>query len=98
MTAKILTIQGTVEDLVKELSRLSGGASGDEDLLGLDRRPGEGGPAPEKPRARRSRILLTLRRDLVSMREKLLNGAGRKALLGELDYTIDQLDNMLAEM
>lgn len=82
----------------------------DEDLFGLDRKPDDkiarskpsgkyrwepstpgGKPADEA-------TLLTLRRDLTSLREKVLKGAGRRATLLELDYTIDQLDNVLAEM
>lgn len=42
--------------------------------------------------------LRTVRRDLMALREKLLAGAGRRALLREVDYTLDQLDNVLAEM
>ena len=43
-------------------------------------------------------ILLTLRRDLLAVRRRLLGGAGRKSVLFDLDYTIDQLDNALGEM
>jgi hypothetical protein len=79
-------------------------------MLGLDRRPDDkiarnrapgrykwepstpgGKPADEA-------TLLTLRRDLTSLREKVLKGVGRRAALRELDYTIDQLDNVLGEM
>lgn len=43
-------------------------------------------------------VLLTLRRDLLAARRRLLEGAGRRSVLLDLDYTIDQLDNALGEM
>lgn len=69
------------------------GQTGDKGLTGLERKPSErkGKPTPEA-------ALLTLRSDLVSMRGRLLKGAGRKSMLADLDYTIDQLDNALGEM
>jgi len=72
---------------------IGGTASQDRELLGLERKPSErkGKPTCEV-------ALLTLRSDLVSMRERLLKGAGRKSTLADLDYTIDQLDNVLGEM
>ena len=65
----------------------------DEGLLGLELKPHE-----RKGKATREATLLTLREDLASIWKKLLDGAGRTALLRDLDYTIDQLDNVLGEM
>lgn len=65
----------------------------DDGLLGLERKPSE-----RKGKPTREAALLTLRSDLVSMRARLLKGAGRRAMLADLDYTIDQLDNALGEM
>lgn len=84
-----------------------------EELLGLDRHKSTGEIARDKgsttpyrwepstlaaKRPADEATLLTLRRDLVSLREKMLKGVGRRVALLELDYTIDQLDNTLAEM
>jgi hypothetical protein len=79
---------------------------GKEELLGLERRPGEGGRRWDRRdrhnKAKRVRmdgsLACTVRRDLVALRKKLLDGAGRRDLLADVDYTIDQLDNLLAEM
>jgi len=82
----------------------------EEEMLGLDRRsddriarnkaPGKYKWEPSTPGGKPAdeATLLTLRRDLTSLREKVLKGAGRRAALRELDYTIDQLDNVLGEM
>lgn len=82
-----------------------------EDLVGLERKPREmrGGRrcscgCGHRREANRERtradeaVLLTVRRDLMEMRDKALRGADANTLLGEIDYTIDQLDNALAEM
>lgn len=99
-----------LELLGKEEPAGDKGKPSDEGLLGLDRRPDDRiarNKAPGKyrwePSAQGGKpadeaTLLTLRRDLTSLREKVLKGAGRRAMLLELDYTIDQLDNVLAEM
>ena len=83
----------------------------DDSLLGLDLKQREiarGCPEIErnaKPGTRYrwtsqadENALRTVRRDLMAFREKLLAGAGRRALLREVDYTLDQLENVLAEM
>lgn len=51
-----------------------------------------------KPRARRKTAdaVLTARNDLLEIREALLAGDGRKALR-RVDWTLDQIDNWLAE-
>ena len=85
------TSRRTSADTLDQL--LSSVGHGDEGLLGLERKPRE-----RKGKATREATLLTLRSDLASMRAKLIEGAGRKALLRDLDYTIDQLDNVLGEM
>lgn len=101
---------GKLLELLGEEPASNKSTPSDEDLFGLDRKPDDkiarskpsgkykwepstlgGKPADEA-------TLLTLRRDLTSLREKVLKGAGRRAMLLELDYTIDQLDNVLAEM
>lgn len=43
-------------------------------------------------------VLLTVRRDLVKARRRILKGEGRDVALCALDCTIDQLDSLLAEM
>ena len=88
------------------LERKPGEGGGKEELLGLERKPREGGRRWDRRdrcnKARRVRmdgsLACTVRRDLVAMRKKLLDGASRRDLLADVDYTIDQLDNLLAEM
>lgn len=82
----------TPEEVADQLFAAMAGKK-DGGLLGLERKPSErkGKTTPEA-------ALLTVRSDLVSMRERLLKGAGRRATLRDLDYTIDQLDNALGEM
>ena len=83
----------------------------DDSLLGLSLKQREiAGGYPEIERNARpgtryrwtnstdENALRTVRRDLTALREKLLAGAGRRALLREVDYTLDQLENVLAEM
>ena len=70
-----------------------------EDLAGLERKPSElASGLPDSHPVFREDILLTARRDLLSIRQAILRGASRTNLLREIDYTIDQLDNVLAEM
>lgn len=71
----------------------------EEDLVGLERKPRERASVlPGSHPVFREDILLTARRDLLSIRQAVLRGASRTNLLREIDYTIDQLDNVLAEM
>lgn len=98
-------IQASGSTLEEAMANLANAIKGPKDsgLLGLGRKPQEipaGRPAkPDRmnPRTREA-ILLTVRRDLTTIREKLLKGSSRKVVLGELDYTIDALDNALAEL
>ena len=91
----IVVARASGRSLEEVLGKLLGdaGQAGDKGLLGLERKPSE-----RKGKPMREAALLTLRSDLVSMRERLLKGAGRRATLADLDYTIDQLDNALGEM
>ena len=91
----IVVARASGRSLEEVLGKLLGdaGQAGDKGLTGLERKPGERKGKPTCEAA-----LLTLRSDLVSMRERLLKGAGRRAMLADLDYTIDQLDNALGEM
>lgn len=110
---KVIEIRAdSAEEAVEKLKELATGS----DLLGLDRKPGEGEVAvgvrtrtnggkyrwePStlggKPPADEA-TLLTVRRDLTALRERLLKGASRRAALRDVDYTIDQIDNVLGEM
>lgn len=91
----IVVARASGRSLEEVLGKLLGdaGQTGDKGLLGLERKPSE-----RKGKPTREAALLTLRSDLVSMRERLLKGAGRRAMLADLDYTIDQLDNALGEL
>ena len=51
---------------------------------------------PPKPKARKDSPLLTVRSDLAGVRETLLKGDNRKAL-GLVDYTLDCIDEYIAE-
>lgn len=51
---------------------------------------------PPKPKARKDSPLLTIRSDLAKVRETLLKGDDRKAL-GLVDYTLDCIDEYIAE-
>ena len=66
-------------------------------LLGLLRKPAELGAWRRKP-AGREDLLLTVRRDLLRLRLMVLRGESHDKLLSEVDYTVDMLDNALAEM
>lgn len=99
-----------LEQVAREFSGGPKAKSPGEEMLGLDRRPddriarnevpGKYKREPNTPGGKPAdeATLLTLRRDLTSLREKVLKGVGRRATLRELDYTIDQLDNVLGEM
>lgn len=87
--------------LVDRLRDLLCGQGGlrEEDLVGLERKPRERAPGiPGSHPVFREDVLLTARRDLLSIRQAILAGASRTRLLREIDYTIDRLDNVLAEM
>ena len=95
----------TLEECLEKLAGRRKVKPLEEEMLGLDIRPNKtpGGKYKWEPSTLGGRpadeaTLLTLRRDLTSLREKVLKGAGRRATLRELDYTIDQLDNVLGEM
>lgn len=104
------SLEEVLEQVAREFPGRPKAKSPEEEMLGLDRRPDDiarnktpGGkykwePNPLGGKPADEATLLTLRRDLTSLREKVLKGAGRRATLRELDYTIDQLDNALAEM
>lgn len=63
-----------------------------EEFLGLERKPTDScAPATED-------VLLTLRRDLLAIREGILNGEPSDKTLEDVNYTLDHLDNVLAEM
>ena len=85
---------GSAEELVNKLRCAFGADEAAAQLIGLERKLRE-----RRRRRRRSdeAVLLTIRRDLLAMRERALHGAGRRTLLRDIDYTIDQLDNVLAE-
>lgn len=53
-------------------------------------------PLKPKPKARKISPLLTIRSDLAEVRETLLKGDDRKAL-GLVDYTLDSIDEYIAE-
>lgn len=88
-----LPFSGLVKELFGDVGQVKSDPK-EDDLLGLERKSWERKERKYVPEA----TLLTLREDLMSMRERLLKGAGRKATLRDLDYTIDQLDNALGEM
>lgn len=112
MTLTVQKITGSPEAVLAELARAITEAGNhkarplDEELLGLERKPHERvrttGPkaaANGKPAARKAEnILLTIREDLLEARKHLLHGATRRDTLRDLDYTVDQIDNLLAEM
>lgn len=52
--------------------------------------------APSKPETKKASPLLTVRSDLVGIREALLEGDDRKTL-GLVDYTLDCIDEYIAE-
>lgn len=101
-TVHVIRASGTT--LGEALTSLANAIEGPKasGLLGLDRRPREipaGRPAePRMDPKTGEAVLLTVRRDLTTIREKLLKGSSRKVVLGELDYTIDMLDNALVEL
>lgn len=106
---KVIEIRAnSAEEVVEKLKELAA----ESDLLGLERKPGEGETAPNKTNGGKYRwepntlggkppadeaTLLTIRRDLTALRERLLKGASRRAALRDVDYTIDQIDNILGE-
>lgn len=55
-----------------------------------------GGNGKPRPRRKTADAVLTARNDLVEIREALLAGDDRKALR-RADWTLDQIDNWLAE-
>ena len=99
---------GSPDELIEELEKAISGKGADkprpdmEDLIGLERKPHERAAAadrsPENAARLRENALLTLRDDLLETRKRLLKGASRRATLRDLDYTVDQIDNLLAEM
>ena len=112
MTLTVQKITGSPEAVLAELARAITEAGNhkakplDEELLGLERKPHERvrtidpkAAANGKPVARKvENILLTIREDLLEARKHLLHGATRRDTLRDLDYTVDQIDNLLAEM
>lgn len=111
-TMTVYKFSGSPDELLKELEKAISGKgddclrSGKDDLLGLERKPHERvrtidpkAGASGKPAARKAEnILLTIREDLLEARKHLLHGATRRDTLRDLDYTVDQIDNLLAEM
>ena len=76
----------------------------DNSLLGLAKRPCERGPSPERDRppvntskSRREAELLTIREDLVTLRNGILDSNDARKTLYRTDHLIDQIDNLLAE-
>lgn len=112
MTLTVQKITGSPEAVLAELARAIMEAGNhkaeplDKELLGLERKPHERvrtidpkAAANGKPVARKAEnILLTIREDLLEARRHLLHGATRRDTLRDLDYTVDQIDNLLAEM
>ena len=113
MTLTVQKITGSPEAVLAELARAITEAGNhkakplDEELLGLERKPHERVRTIDpkkvvengKPAARKAEnILLTIREDLLEARKHLLHGATRRDTLRDLDYTVDQIDNLLAEM
>lgn len=112
MTLIVQKITGSPEAVLAELARAITEAGNhkakplDEELLGLERKPHERvrtidpkAAVNGKPVARKvENILLTIREDLLEARKHLLHGATRRDTLRDLDYTVDQIDNLLAEM
>lgn len=96
--AQLIGLERKPRETARETSSADGGSvftwEDDAQMIGLERKLRE-----RRRRRRRSdeAVLLTIRRDLLAMRERALHGAGRRTLLRDIDYTIDQLDNVLAE-
>ena len=108
-TMTVYKIHGSsLDELFEELNKAISGKEDNrlhpkkEELLGLERKPHERTAAADRPpeKATRSQenALLTLRDDLLETRKHLLHGATRRDTLRDLDYTVDQIDNLLAEM
>lgn len=108
-TMTVYKIHGSsLDELFEELNKAVSGKEDNrlhpkkEELLGLERKPHERAATADRPpeKAARSQenALLTLRDDLLETRKRLLKGASRRATLRDLDYTVDQIDNLLAEM
>lgn len=112
-TMTVYKIHGSsLDELFEELNKAISGKEDNrlhpkkEELLGLERKPHERirtidpeAAANGKPVVRRvENILLTIRDDLLEARKHLLHGATRRDTLRDLDYTVDQIDNLLAEM
>lgn len=94
--AQLIGLERKPRETARETSSADGGSvftwEDDAQTIGLERKP------RERRRGRSDEaVLLTIRRDLLAMRERALRGAGRRTLLRDIDYTIDQLDNVLAE-
>ena len=113
-TMTVYKIHGSsLDELFEELNKAISGKEDNrlhpkkEELLGLERKPHERVRTIDpkkvvengKPAARKAEnILLTIREDLLEARKHLLHGATRRDTLRDLDYTVDQIDNLLAEM
>ena len=107
-TMTVYKFSGSPDELIEELEKaINGKGAGKprpdmEDLIGLERKPRErvatADRPPEKATRSQENALLTLREDLLEVRKHLLHGATRRDTLRDLDYTVDQIDNLLAEM
>lgn len=111
-TMTVYEFSGSPDELIEELKKTLNGKGADkprpdtDNLIGLERKPRERvrtidpkAAANGKPVARKvENILLTIREDLLEARKHLLHGATRRDTLRDLDYTVDQIDNLLAEM
>ena len=95
------TAAGSLDELFGELKEALSTVEKDNlDLLSLDSRPRRRHHCScprEKRRPSTESLLLTTRRDLLQARKALLDGHVRLAL-HDVDYLIDQIDNILGEM
>lgn len=54
-------------------------------------------PVRVKQALEKKDVLLTVARDLRATREKVLNNAPHREILGDVDWLLDHIDNVLAE-
>ncbi len=55
-------------------------------------------PETDRPPKADESLLLTVRRDLMEIRESILKGTKPRRLLSQVDYVLDMLENALGEM
>ena len=96
-TMTVYKIHGSsLDELFEELNKAISGKEDNrlhpkkEELLGLERKPHE--------RVRTIDPKKVVENGKPAARKHLLHGATRRDTLRDLDYTVDQIDNLLAEM